>query len=86
MRRAEDERFLALVDLIHEDFDAVGFAFLDLDNFVEVGFGVAPADFDIAFDEFVVRRVDVLIESGGDLLDLEGRKEAVVDAFFRVSR
>ena len=36
--RAEDQRLFALVDLVHEDLDAVRFAFLDLDDLVEVGF------------------------------------------------
>ena len=46
------------------------------------GFRVALAGFDFAFDQFVVRRVDVLIERRGNLLHLEGREEPVVDAFF----
>ena len=35
LRRAEDERFFALVDLLHEEFDAVGFAFLDFDDLLK---------------------------------------------------
>ena len=37
--------------------------------------------FDLALDHRVVRRVDVLIERGRNLLHLERRQEAVVDAF-----
>ena len=35
---------------------------------------------DLALDQLVVGRVDVLVERGRDLLHLEGREEAVVDA------
>ena len=35
---AEDDGFFVLVDLIHEDLHALGFAFFDLDDAVEIGF------------------------------------------------
>ena len=73
--------FSLLVDLLHEQLDAVRLALLDLDDLVEVGFRVALAGFDLALDQLVVGRVDVLVERGGDLLHLERRQEAVVDAF-----
>ena len=62
-------------------FDPVRFAFLDLDDLVEVGFLVALARLDLALDHCVIGRVDVLVERGGDLLHPERREEAVVDAF-----
>ena len=73
--------FSLLVDLLHEDLHAVGFTLLDLDDLVEVGFRVALLGFDLAFDELVVRRIDILVERRGNLLHLEWREEAVVDAF-----
>jgi hypothetical protein len=39
------------------------------------------AHLNLAFDQLVVRRVGVLIQRRGDLLNPEGRQEAVVDAF-----
>ncbi len=42
---AENERLLALIDLIHEELHAVGFALLDLDDLVEVLLLVALAAF-----------------------------------------
>ena len=80
LRGAEDQRLLALVDLLHEDLHAVRFALLDLDDLVEVGLRVALARLDLALDHCVVGRVDVLVERRGDLLHLERRQEAVVDA------
>ena len=47
------------------------------------GFRVALALLDLAFDHLVVGRVDVVVERGGDLLHLERRQEAVVDALFQ---
>ncbi len=38
LRGAEDQRLLALVDLLHEELHPVRFAFLDLDDLVEVRF------------------------------------------------
>src|SRR5216683_959793 len=71
-----------LVDLLHEDLYAVPFAFLNLDNLVEIGLGVEFAGFDFALDELIVRRVNIFIKGGGNLLHLKGREEAVVDAIF----
>ena len=45
LRGAEHQRLLVLVDLLHEQLHAVRFAFLDLDDLVEVGFRVALARF-----------------------------------------
>ena len=53
----------------------------DLDDFVEIGFLVTPADFDFAFDELVIRGIDVVVQGRGDLLYLERCQKAVVDAF-----
>ena len=81
LRGAEDQRFLFLVDLVHEQLYAVRFALFDLDNFVEVGFGIAFPRFNFALYNLVVRRVDVLVERCGNLLYAEWRKEAVIDPF-----
>ena len=55
-------------------------ALLDLDDLVEVAFRVALAGFDLALDQLVVRRVDIFVERRRDLLHLERREKAVVDA------
>ena len=80
LRGAEDQRLLALVDLLHEQLDPVRFAFLDLDDLVEVRFRVPPAGLDLPLDQLVVGGVDILVERRRDLLDPERRQEAVVDA------
>jgi hypothetical protein len=72
--------FLALIDLIHEQLDAIALPLLDLDGTVELRLAVAFARLDLAFDDLVVRRVDVVVERRGELLDLERGQEAVVDA------
>ncbi len=77
---AEDQSFLALVDLVHEYLHAVRFAFLDLDDLVEVGFRVALSTFNFALHHKIVRRVDVFVEGSGDLLYPERREKAVIDA------
>ena len=76
----EHQGFLALIDLVQKDLHPLLFALFDLDDFVEVGFLVELAGFDLTFHHRVVGRVDVFIEGGGDLLDAEGGEEAVVDA------
>ena len=59
---AEDQRFFLLVDLTHEQVHAIRFALLDLDDSVEIRFLVNLARLDVAFDQPVVRRIDVLIQ------------------------
>ena len=71
---------MPLVDRIHEQLHSVRFALLDLDDLVEVFLFVAFAGLDFAFNQLVVGRVDVLVERGLNLLHLERRQEAVVDA------
>ena len=83
LRRAEHQRLLALVDLVHEQLDAIALPLLDLDGAVELRLAVALALLDLAFDHLVVGRVDVVVERGGDLLHLERRQEAVVDALLQ---
>ena len=78
---AEDQRLFVLVDLLHENLHAVRFTFLDLDDLVEIGFRVALSGFDLALDQLIVRRIDILVECRRNLLHLERRQEAVVDAF-----
>ena len=55
-------------------------AFLDFDDPVEVRFVVELSGLDLALDHRVVRRVDVLVQRRRNLLHLERREEAVVDA------
>jgi hypothetical protein len=49
-------------------FHPVRFAFFDLDDLVEVGFGVTLAALNLALDQLVVGRIDILVERGGNLL------------------
>ena len=60
------------------ELHAMGFPLLDLDDPVEVPFHITLAGFDLALDQLVVGRVDVLIQRRGDLLDLERREETEV--------
>src|SRR5665213_629471 len=80
LRGTEHQRLLLLVDLIHENLHAMRLALLDLDDFVEVALDKPVASVDVAFYDHIIRRVDVFIERGRDLPDLERRKEPVVDA------
>ena len=77
---AEHQGLFALVDLPHENLDPLFLALADFDDLVEILFLVALARFDLAFDQRVVRRINVFIHRRGDLLDAERRQEAVVDA------
>jgi hypothetical protein len=79
LRCAEDQGLLALVDHVDEDFDAIGLAFGDFDCPVEVAFGVALSLLDLARDDFVVWRPDVIVDGRTDLADLERRQVAVID-------
>jgi hypothetical protein len=81
LRGAKNKYFLLLVDRVHEQFDAIFFALLDLDDAVEIVLGVTPAFLDLALDQLVIGGVDVMIERGGDLLDLKGSQIAVIDPF-----
>ena len=81
LRGAKDQRLLVLVDLLHEQLHPVRLAFLDLDDLVEVVFRVELPGLNLAFDQRIVGRIDILVERRGDLLHLERRQEAVVDAF-----
>ena len=80
LRSTEDQSLFPLVDLLHEQLYAVRFAFLDLDDPVEVAFGVTPSGLNFAFHDVIIRRVDVFIKRCRNLLDAEGREETVVDA------
>src|ERR1700682_3883170 len=79
----EYKRLLTLVDLVHEQLYPVAFPFLDLDGAVELRLAVALALFDLAFDDLVVGGIQIVVESGGDLLHLERGQETIVDAFFQ---
>ncbi len=56
------------------------FPFLDFNDLIEVRFGVTLPGFDLTLDQLVVGRVDIVVERRGNLLYLEGREEAVIDA------
>ena len=79
---AEDDGFVILVRLGEVKFHAVTLAFLDFDDAVEIGFDIAAAYLDFAFDQRVIRGEDVLIEGGCELLHLERGEVAIVDAVF----
>ena len=78
---AENQRLLVLVDLGQENLHALLLALADLDAAVEVAFLVNLARLDLALHHGVVGRVNVVVERRLNLLHLERREEAVVDAF-----
>jgi len=82
LRGAEDQAFLALVDVLQEDLDPFFLAGFDLDDAVEIGFFVQAAGFDLTFQHLVIGSVDVVIQGGLNAFDLEGRQKAIVDAIF----
>jgi len=81
LRGAEYQRFLVLVDLLHEQLYPVGFAFFNLNDFVKVGFRIKLPGFDFPLDQLVIGRIYILIERCGNLLHFERGKKPVVDAF-----
>jgi len=81
--RTEHQGLLILVHLLHEDLHPVGFPLLDLDDPVEVRLGVPLSFLDLPFDQDVIRGIDVLIQGRGDLFDLEGGQEAIIDSFLQ---
>src|SRR5262249_125888 len=83
LRSAEHERLLALIDLVHEQLDPIAFALLDLDGPIELRLAIAAALFDLPFDDLVVGCVDIIVDRGGELLDLERGQVPVVDAILQ---
>jgi len=65
---AEDQRFFALVYLFHEQLDAMRFTGFDFDDPVEVRFRIALSALDFALHHKIIRRVDVIVERGSNLL------------------
>src|SRR6266567_5035897 len=59
------------------------FALLDLDDLVELGLRVSFTALHFAFDQFVIWRVDVLIERRRNLFHFKWREESVVDTFLK---
>src|SRR3990167_4442718 len=82
LRGTKDDGFFFLVDLVHEDLDALLLALLDLDDLVEILLFVAFSGLDLAFHHGVVRGEYIVIQRGSDLLQAEGCKETIVDAVF----
>lgn len=62
---------------------AVSLTFPDFDNSIEFGFRVASPFLDFAFNDLVIGRVHVVVQRRGDLLHLERREIAIVDAFLQ---
>src|SRR6185369_1898341 len=79
----EHQSLLVLIDLLHEDLDSFRLTLSNFDGSVEVAFDVPPPFLDIAVNNVVIRRKNVLIDGRSDLLNLERRQEAVVDAVFQ---
>ena len=79
---AKDQGFLPLIDHPHEQLDAVLFTLLDLDNAVEIGFGVGFAGFDITIEDGIFFGVDIFIERSRNLANAEGGEVTVINAFF----
>ena len=76
----ENQCFLVLIDLVHKDFDTLFFAFADLDASIEVRFLIDFSSLDFTLYHRIIRRVNVVIKRRLDLLDLEWRQEAIVNA------
>ena len=77
---AEHQGLLFLIDILHEDLNALLLPLFDLNDSIEVGLGVPTVGLYLTFNHVVVRRIDVVVDCGGDLFDLERGQEAVVDA------
>ena len=73
LRGAEHQRLFALVDHLHQFFDAVFLALPDFDDLVEVRLHVALARLYLALDQRVVGGIDVFVQRGCNLHHFEGR-------------
>jgi hypothetical protein len=51
---------------------------LDLNDLIEISFLIKPARLDLTLDHRVVRCIDILVKSGGNLFHPEWRQEPIV--------
>ena len=79
----EYQGLLFLIDHVHEEFDSVRLPFTDLDHPIEVLFAIPLVHLDLSLDQDVIGSVDVVIQGGGELLDLERGEVAIVDPVFQ---
>lgn len=80
---AKDQGLFPSVDQVYEQLDAVAPARRGFDDAVEIVFRVAVAFFDLALNQLVIGRMDIVVERGSNLPDLERRHEAVIDPVFQ---
>lgn len=85
LSRAEHERLLFRIDHRHEQANTMGFALADFNDAIEVTLLVQPASLDLAFDQVIVRRENILVERRRDLFHLKWREESIVDAVLKRS-
>ena len=69
----EHQRFLALIDFIHEDLHSLLLSLLDLDHPVKVLLRVPFSRLDLPLDQLVVRRIYILVQRRFDLPKLKRR-------------
>jgi len=79
---AEHQRLFLLVNLLHKEINPVSLTFFDDDGSVKIGLTIYFTLFNLTLNDLVIRCVNIIIQRGGDLLDLERGQEAIVNAFF----
>jgi hypothetical protein len=79
---AEYQCLFFLVNLLHKELYAVAFPLFYFDGSVEVFFLIHLTFFNLAFNDLIIRCVNIIIQRGRYLLDLKRGQEAIVNAFF----
>ena len=78
---AKDQRLFVLIDLRQENIHPLPLPLADFDVPVKICFFVTLPCVDLPFHHHIVRSENILVECGLNLLNTEGREEAIVDAF-----
>lgn len=82
LRGAENDGLFPLVDHIHEQLDTVFLPLFYFDHAVKIIFDIPPAFLDFTLYQLIVGGIDVFIQRGGDLFDLErGREPSLIPSF-----
>lgn len=79
---AKYQSLLVLINQIHEELHPIAFSLFDLDDAIEVGFGIDAIALNLSFHDIIVRAIKVFIQGGFNLLDFEGSQKSIVDTVF----
>ena len=80
--RTKHQGLLRLIDHAHELLNSKLLAFLDLNDLVELSFGVFPSFLYLSLLHIIVCGIDVLIDGGLNFFEAERTEKAIIDALF----